>query len=279
MIETLATYLRFPFVQYALIAGTLTALCASLLGVTLVLRRFSYIGDGLSHVAFGAMAFAAVFGLADRMAIVLPATIVCAILLLCGGRRRNIKGDAAIAMLSAGSLALGYLLLHIFAPSANLSGDVCGTLFGSTAILTLTKGDVIATVVLSSIVVAMFVLCYNRLFAITFDETFAKATGMPTDRYNVLLAVVIAVVIVLAMHLVGTLLVSALVIFPAMTAMRLCTSFKRVTICSALISVACALAGMLAAIFAGTPVGATIVAANIIAFAATDTCCTGRRTG
>lgn len=268
MIETLATYLRFPFVQYALVAGTLTALCASLLGVPLVLRRFSYIGDGLSHVAFGAMAFAAVFGLADRMTIVLPATVVCAILLLCGGRRRKIKGDAAIAMLSAGSLAVGYLLLHLFAPSANLSGDVCGTLFGATAILTLTKGAVIATVVLSVIVVAMFVLCYNKLFAITFDETFAKATGMPTGRYNVLLAVVIAVVIVLAMHLVGTLLVSALVIFPAMTAMRLCTSFKRVTICAALISVACALAGMIVAILAGTPVGATIVAANIIAFAA-----------
>lgn len=268
MIETLATYLRFPFVQYALVAGTLTALCASLLGVPLVLRRFSYIGDGLSHVAFGAMAFAAVFGLANRMTIVLPATVVCAILLLCGGRRRKIKGDAAIAMLSAGSLAVGYLLLNLFAPSANLSGDVCGTLFGTTAILTLTKGEVIATVVLSVAVVAMFVLCYNTLFAITFDETFAKATGMPTERYNVLLAVVIAVVIVLAMHLVGTLLVSALVIFPAMTAMRLCTSFKRVTICAALVSVACALAGMVAAILAGTPVGATIVAANIIAFAA-----------
>ncbi|MDE6773626.1 MAG: metal ABC transporter permease [Treponemataceae bacterium] len=268
MIETLATYLRFPFVQYALVAGTLTALCASLLGVPLVLRRFSYIGDGLSHVAFGAMAFAAVFGLADRMTIVLPATVACAILLLCGGRRRKIKGDAAIAMLSAGSLAVGYLLLNLFAPSANLSGDVCGTLFGATAILTLTKGEVIATVVLSVAVVAMFVLCYNTLFAITFDETFAKATGMPTERYNVLLAVVIAVVIVLAMHLVGTLLVSALVIFPAMTAMRLCTSFKRVTICAALVSVACALAGMVAAILAETPVGATIVAANIIAFAA-----------
>ncbi|MBD5428593.1 MAG: metal ABC transporter permease, partial [Treponema sp.] len=176
MIETLATYLRFPFVQYALVAGTLTALCASLLGVPLVLRLFSYIGDGLSHVAFGAMAFAAVFGLTDRMTIVLPATVVCAILLLCGGRRQKIKGDAAIAMLSAGSLAVGYLLLNIFAPSANLSGDVCGTLFGATAILTLTKGEVIATVVLSVAVVTMFVLCYNTLFAIIFDETFAKAS-------------------------------------------------------------------------------------------------------
>ena len=267
MLDALATYLRFPFVQRALIAGTLTALCASLLGVPLVLRRFSYIGDGLSHVAFGAMSFAAVFGLADDLAIVLPATILCAILLLCGGRRRKIKGDAATAMLSVGSLAVGYLLLNVFAPSANLSGDVCGALFGSTAILTLSRGEVLATVIVSTAVIALFVLCHHKLFAITFDETFARATGVAAGRYNALLSVVIAVVIVLAMHLVGTLLVSALVVFPAMTAMRLCASFRRVTVCAALVSVACALAGMLAAVIAGTPVGATVVAANIVALA------------
>lgn len=270
MLETLSEYLSFPFVQYALIAGTLIALCSSLLGVTLVLRRFSYIGDGLSHVAFGAMACAAIFKLTNRMALILPATIVCAVLLLCGGQKRKIKGDAAIAMISVGSLAVGYLLMNLFAPSANLSGDVCSTLFGSTSILTLTKAEVIASVILSVAVVVIFVLCYNKLFAVTFDETFAKATGVKTDFYNLLLAVVIAVIIVLAMHLVGSLLISALVIFPAMSAMRLCKSFKAVTITSAVISVVCALVGMLISILAGTPVGATIVAADIVVFAATS---------
>ncbi len=267
MLELLFEYLTFPFVQYALIAGTLIALCSSLLGVTLVLRRFSYIGDGLSHVAFGAMAFAAVFKLTNKMTLILPATIVCAILLLRGGQKRKIKGDAAIAMISVGSLAVGYLLMNLFAPSANLSGDVCSTLFGSTSILTLTKAEVVASVILSLFVVATFVLCYNKLFAVTFDETFAKAIGVKTDFYNLLLAIVIAVIIVLAMNLVGSLLISALVIFPAMSAMRLCKSFKSVTIFSALISVFCALVGMLSSILAGTPVGATIVAIDIIVFA------------
>ena len=267
MFETLAEYLSFPFVQYALITGTLIALCSSLLGVTLVLRRFSYIGDGLSHVAFGAMSFAAVFGLTNKMVLILPATIVVAVLLLCGGQKRKIKGDAAIAMISVGSLAVGYLLMNLFAPSSNLSGDVCSTLFGSTSILTLTKGEVILSVVLSMAVVVIFIFCYNKLFAVTFDETFAKAVGVKTEFYNILLAVVIAVIIVLAMNLVGSLLISALVIFPAMSAMRLSKSFKHVTMYSAIISVACAFLGMLISILAGTPVGATIVAIDIVAFA------------
>ncbi|MBQ6780554.1 MAG: metal ABC transporter permease [Treponema sp.] len=266
MFEMLFEYLSFPFVQYALIAGTLIALCSSLLGVTLVLRRFSYIGDGLSHVAFGAMSFAAVFALTNKMTLILPATIVCAVLLLCGGQKRKIKGDAAIAMISVGSLAVGYLLMNIFAPSSNLSGDVCSTLFGSTSILTLTKGEVLASVVLSVVVVVIFVLCYNKLFAVTFDETFARAIGVKTDFYNLLLAVVIAVIIVLAMNLVGSLLISALVIFPAMSAMRLSKSFKHVTVYSAIISVVCALVGMLISILAGTPVGATIVAVDMLVF-------------
>ncbi len=267
MFETLAEYLSFPFVQYALIAGTLIALCSSLLGVTLVLRRFSYIGDGLSHVAFGAMAVATILKLTNQMLLILPVTIFCAILLLCGGQKRKIKGDAAIAMLSVGSLALGYLLMNLFSTSSNLSGDVCSTLFGSTSILTLTKGEVIASVILSVIVVVIFILCYNKLFAVTFDETFAEAVGVKTDFYNFLLAVVIAVIIVLAMNLVGSLLISALVIFPALSAMRLSKSFKHVTIYSAVISVVCALLGMFISILAGTPVGSTIVAVDMLAFA------------
>ena len=266
MFETLAEYLSFPFVQYALIAGTLIALCSSLLGVTLVLRRFSYIGDGLSHVAFGAMAVATILKLTNQMLLILPVTILCAVLLLCGGQKRKIKGDAAIAMLSVGSLALGYLLMNLFASSSNLSGDVCSTLFGSTSILTLTKGEVVLSIILSVIVVVIFIFCYNKLFAVTFDETFARAVGVKADFYNFLLALVIAVIIVLAMNLVGSLLISALVIFPALTSMRLSKSFKHVTVYSAVISVVCALLGMFISILAGTPVGSTIVAVDMLAF-------------
>lgn len=266
LFETFALYFSYPFVRYALITGTLIALCSSLLGVTLVLRRFSYIGDGLSHVAFGAMSFAAVFGLTNNMLIVLPMTIACAILLLCGGAKRKIKGDAAVAMISVGSLALGYLLMNIFKPSSNLSGDVCTTLFGSTSILTLRKTQVILCIVLSIAVVVFFVLSYNKFFALTFDETFANATGVKTNLYNFLIAVVIAVVIVLAMNLVGSLLISALIIFPAMSAMRIFKSFKLVTISSTVISTVCAVLGILISIITGTPVGATIVAIDIVVF-------------
>lgn len=264
--QTLGQYLAFPFVQNALVAGTLIALCASLLGVPLVLRRFSYIGDGLSHVAFSVMAVAAIFGLSNNMFLVLPATIVCAVLLLHGGDQRKIKGDAAIAMLSVGSLAVGYLLLSKFSPSANFSGDVCGTLFGSTSILTLSRTDVILCVGLSIVVLLAFVFFYNRIFALTFDETFAKAGGVKTGFFNLLLAVLIAVVIVLAMNLVGALLISAFVIFPVLSAMGICKSFRSVTITSACLSVFCAVMGMLVSILAGTPVGSTIVAIDIAVF-------------
>ena len=260
-------YLQYPFVRYALIVGTLIALCSSLLGVTLVLKRLSFIGDGLSHVAFGGIAIASVLNLSDQMLLVLPVTVFSAILLLRGGRQRRIKGDAAIAMLSVGALAIGYLLMNLFSTSTNLSGDVCSTLFGSTSILTLTKTEVWLCVVLSVIVLAVFVLFYNKLFAVTFDESFAQATGLPTARYNLLIAVVIAVIIVLAMNLVGSLLISALVIFPALSAMRVFKSFRSVTICSGILSLVCALAGILISILAGTPVGSTIVAADILAFA------------
>ena len=265
--STIWEYLQYPFVRYALIVGTLIALCSSLLGVTLVLKRLSFIGDGLSHVAFGGIAIASVLNLSDQMLLVLPVTVFSAILLLRGGRQRRIKGDAAIAMLSVGALAIGYLLMNLFSTSTNLSGDVCSTLFGSTSILTLTKTEVWLCVVLSVVVLAVFVLFYNKLFAVTFDESFAQATGLPTSRYNLLIAVIIAVIIVLAMNLVGSLLISALVIFPALSAMRVFKSFRSVTICSGILSLVCALAGMLISILAGTPVGSTIVAADILAFA------------
>lgn len=267
MIETLKLYLQYPFVRYALIVGVLIALCSSLLGVTLVLKRFSFIGDGLSHVAFGAMAVAAVLKLSDSMLFVLPATVLCAILLLRTGQNTKIKGDAAIAMISVGALAIGYLLMNLFSTSSNLSGDVCSTLFGSTSILTLTKTEVWLCTVLSVIVVITFILFYNKIFAVTFDEGFAQATGVKAGMYNLLIAVIIAVIIVLAMNLVGSLLISALVIFPALSAMRLFKSFRSVTICSAILSVICALTGILISILAGTPVGSTIVAVDIAAFA------------
>lgn len=266
---TLAMYFKYPFVQYAFIVGILIALCSSLLGVTLVLKRFSYIGDGLSHVAFGGMCIAMVLNLIkEKMIIILPVTIISAILLLKQGQNSKINGDAKIAMISVGSLALGYLLLNVTSVSANISADVCTTLFGSTSILTLTKGEVWLCVILSLLVVAIFVLMYNRIFAITFDETFAKSTGMNTELYNLGLATVIAVIIVLAMNLVGSLLISALVIFPAVTSMQLFKSFKMVTISSAVISVVCAAIGLLIAILYGTPVGSTIVAADLVAFVA-----------
>lgn len=267
MMDMLGMYLSYPFVQYALIVGVLIALCSSLLGVTLVLKRFSFIGDGLSHVAFGALAVASVAGLTDEMLLVLPVTVASAVLLLRTGQDAKIKGDAAIAMISVGALAFGYLVMNIFSTSANLSGDVCSTLFGSTSILTLTEHEVWLCAALSLVVVAVFVLLYNKIFAVTFDEDFSRATGTKAGRYNLLIAVTIAVVIVLAMNLVGSLLISALVIFPALSAMRLFRSFKQVTVCSAALSVACALAGIIASILAGTPVGSTIVMVDVIVFA------------
>lgn len=266
MISKLQFYLEYPFVRYALIVGTLIALCSSLLGVTLVLKRFSFIGDGLSHVAFGAMAVATIFKLSNNTVLTMPVTVAAAILLLKTGQNTKIKGDAAIAMLSVGSLAVGYLILNLFSASANISGDVCTTLFGSTSILTLSKSEVWISVVMSVVVVLTFCIFYNRIFAVTFDENFAKATGIKTHRYNLLIAVVTAVIIVLAMNLVGSLLISALVIFPALSAMRIIRNFKGVVICSAFISICCALFGMVVSILFSTPVGSTIVAANIIIF-------------
>ena len=268
ILEKLSLYLTYPFVRYALIVGVLIALCSSLLGVTLVLKRFSFIGDGLSHVAFGAMAVAAVLRLTNDMPLVLAVTIVSAVLLLRMGDRAKIKGDAAIAMISVGALAVGYLLMNLFPTSGNISGDVCTTLFGSTSILTLTPTEVWLCIALSVLVVAAFSLLYRQIFAVTFDESFAQAIGMNAKLYNLLIAVIIAVVIVLAMNLVGSLLISALLIFPALAAMRVFKSFLSVTVCAAVLSVCCALLGILVSIVGGTPVGSTIVVADIAAFAA-----------
>lgn len=264
MLETLELYLQYPFVIHALIVGTLIALCSSLLGVTLVLKRFSLIGDGLAHVAFGALAVATVLDFANKMFLTLPITIVCAILILRGGKQ--IKGDAVIAMISVGSLAFGYLVMNLFAASANLSGDVCSTLFGSTSILTLTEHEVYLSVVLSILMVAAFVLFYNKIFAVTFDEDFAKATGLNVNACNLVISVVVAVIIVLSMNLVGSLLISAFIIFPALSAMKIFKTFRAVTIFSAVLSVACALTGIIISILAGTPVGSTIVAVDALAF-------------
>lgn len=266
IIDKLLMYAAYPFVWYAAIVGVLIALCSSLMGVTLVLKRFSFIGDGLSHVAFGALAIASALNLTNDMVFVLPATVFCAVLLLCAGQGAKIRGDAAIAMLSVSALAVGYLLMNVFATGPNIAGDVCSTLFGSTSILTLTRDEVSLSVVMSLLVIAIFVLFYNKIFAITFDENFAKACGTNTSLYNLLVAVVTAVIIVLAMKLVGSLLISALIIFPALSAMRLFSGFGAVTICSALISVFAAAFGIVLSILAETPVGATVVIVNLVVF-------------
>ncbi|MCL1828353.1 MAG: metal ABC transporter permease [Oscillospiraceae bacterium] len=264
--EKLAFYFQFPFVRYAMTVGVLIALCSSLLGVTLVLKRFSFIGDGLSHVAFGAVAIAAAMDLTNSFLLVLPVTVICAVLLLRTGQNTKIKGDAAIAMISVGALAVGYLIMNLFSKSSNLSGDVCATLFGSTSILTLTLTEVWLCIALSVSVIAVFLLFYHKIFSVTFDEDFSAATGGRAKTHNLVLAVIIAVVIVLAMNLVGALLISALIIFPALSAMRVFKSFKSVTVCSVIISVTCAVIGIIVAITAGTPVGSTIAAVDIAGF-------------
>ena len=266
MMSELMYYLQFNFVIYALIVGVLIALCASLLGVTLVLKRYSFIGDGLSHVAFGAMAIATVLKLVNINIIVMPVTIIVAVILLRTGSKSMLKGDAAIAMLSVTSLAFGYLIMNVFSASSNVSGDVCSTLFGSTSILTLDGAEVIICIVLSILVIAAYILFYNKIFAVTFDETFADATGVSSKRYNLLIAVIIAVIIVLGMNLVGSLLISALIVFPALAAMRLSGTFKGVVILSVIFSIVCALLGMLVSILYSSPVGATIVGMDLLCF-------------
>ncbi|MCI5569235.1 MAG: metal ABC transporter permease [Lachnospiraceae bacterium] len=266
IMEKMAVYWSYPFVRYALVVGVLIALCSSLLGVTLVLKRFSFIGDGLSHVAFGAMAVASVLQLTNKMPLIMAVTIISAVLLLRTGQNTKIKGDAAVAMISVGALATGYLLMNIFATSSNLSGDVCSTLFGSTSILTLSLADVWLCVGMSVIVLTVFIIFYNTIFSVTFDEDFARATGTKAGIYNLMIAIVVAVVIVMAMNLVGSLLISALIIFPALSAMRMFKSFRSVIVCAAALSVFCALTGILVSVLADTPVGSTIVAVQMGVF-------------
>jgi zinc transport system permease protein len=266
MTGTLSLYLAYPFVRYAFVVGILVALCSSLLGVTLVLKRFSFIGDGLSHVAFGGIAIASVLNLTHQTLLVLPFTILAAVLLLRTGQNAKIRGDAAIAMISVGALAIGYMLMNVFPSSANVSGDVCSTLFGSTSILTLKKSDVTLCVIMAVIVIAVFLLFYNKIFAVTFDESFCKASGVNANAYNLIIAMITATIIVLAMNLVGSLLISALIIFPALSAMRVFKSFRGVILCSAVISVLCAAVGIMLSILFSTPVGSTIVTADIAVF-------------
>ena len=266
--ELLIRYFSYPFVRYAFIAGVLISLCAGLLGVVLVLKRYSMIGDGLSHVAFGAMAIAAVLGFAP-MTLALPVTVAVAVLLLLAGEKQLIKGDSAIAMLSAGSLAVGYLLLNLFPSSdtGSLSGDVCASLFGSTSMMTLQGSDVWLCVGLSAAVIAFFAVFYHKIFAVTFDEGFATSSGVRVRAYNFLIAAISGIVIVLAMKLVGALLISSLIIFPALSAMRLFRSFRSVILCSAVISVAGSLTGLLLALLLSTPTGASVAVVHIVIFA------------
>ena len=266
LIQEFQFYMSYPFVRYGLIVGVLIALCSSLLGVTLVLKRFSFIGDGLSHVAFGALAIATVLKIANVNLFIMPVTIVCAVLLLRTGNNTRLKGDAAIAMLSVGSMAVGYLILNVFSVSSNVSGDVCSTLFGSTSILTLTSSEVIMCIVASVIVVAFFIIFYNRIFSVTFDENFTRSMGKNAGMYNLMIAVITAVIIVLAMNLVGSLLITALLVFPALSAMRIMKSFKSVIIYAAVLSVFGAVAGIIISIFASTPVGSTIVTIYIVIY-------------
>ena len=252
-------YLSHDFVVYALIVGVSIALCAAMVGVTLVLKRYSFIGDGLSHVAFGAMTIGTILHISSNLYITLPITVLAAVILLRSNRNSKVMGDAKLAILSVVSLAFGYLLMNVFSTSANVSGDVCTTLFGSTSILTLTSQDVVLCLTISVLVIIAFIFLYNRLFAVTFDEEYTKATGTKTDTYNLIIAIIIAVIIVLGMNLVGSLLISALIIFPALSAMCVFGSFKSVTICSVIISIVAALTGMFISILGGTPVGATIV--------------------
>ena len=263
----LIEYFSYPFVWYLLIVGVLVSLCAAIFGVVLILKRFSFIGDGLSHVAFGATAIATALSFTDNLLLVLPITVLCAVLLLKTGQHTRIKGDAAVAVISVGALALGYLILSLNpSSSANVAGDVCDSLFGSFAILVLTPFDVWSCVILSLVVIGLFILLYHKIFAVTFDEDFARAIGVCASLYNLFLAVITAVIIVLAMNLVGSLLISALIVFPALSAMFLFRSFKCVVLCSAVLSVICAVIGIFGSLMLATPIGPTIVVVDMLCF-------------
>ncbi len=266
MVSSLLYYLSFPFVKYAFAVGIMIALCSAVFGVVLVLKRFSFLGDGLSHAAFGSLAVATVLGMSNQLVLVLPVTAALAVFLLKRGQSAKVKGDAALAMVSVGALAAGYMLLNIFPGSGNVSGDVCSTLFGATSILTLDSSDVAVCAIVSGVCLILFAVFYNKIFAVTFDENFADGTGLKSSRYNTLIAIVTSVIIVIAMNLVGSLLISALIVFPALSAMRIFNSFKGTVICSAGIGTVSAALGLILSILASTPVGPSIVVVNIIFF-------------
>ncbi len=251
----------YHFMQRALIVGVLVSLCAAVLGVSLVLKRYSMIGDGLSHVGFGALAIASAFNLAP-LAVAVPVVVIAAVLLLRLSRDGKIKGDAAIAMISSASLAIGVITVSL---TTGMNTEVSSYMFGS--VLSLSRGDAVLSAILSAAVLTLFVLFYPRLFAVTFDETFARATGTRTDVYNTLLAVLTAVTVVLGMRMMGALLISSLIIFPALSAMRVCRSFKKVIVCAALISIVCFVLGLSASYLFETPTGASVVVADLAAFA------------
>ncbi len=265
--EQLNFYFEFPFVRYAMVVGMLIALCCALFGVILVLKRFSFLGDGLSHTAFGALAIATALRVSNEIYIVLPVTAILAVALLKKGRGAKVKGDAALAMMSVGALAIGYMILSVLPGSNNVAGDVCSTLFGATSILTLEKTDVLVCAIFAGIVIALFIIFYNRIFAVTFDESFSVSTGINADSYNTVIAVITAIIIVVAMELVGSLLISALIVFPALSAMRVCKSFRGTVAVSGTVAVFSAAFGIVLSILASTPVGPSIVVMNIFVYA------------
>lgn len=258
MFNTVIEMLSYPFMTRAFLVGSLVALCSALLGVSLVLKRYSMIGDGLSHVGFGAMAIAAAMNAAP-LTIAIPVVIVAAILLLRISGNAKIKGDAAIALISTTSLAVGVMVISL---TTGMNTDVYNYMFGS--ILAMSAEDVKLSLVLSVFVLILFIVFYHKIFAITFDETFARATGVKAGVYNTLIAVLTAVTIVLGMRMMGALLISSLIIFPALTSMRVCRTFKSVIINAAVISVVCLIAGETLSYVAATPAGASVVLANLV---------------
>ena len=260
MLELLGQMFTYGFMVRALVVGLLVSLCSALLGISLVLKRYSMIGDGLSHVGFGALAIAATLGLAP-LAVAVPVVVASAFLLLRVSENSKIKGDAAIGMISTGALAVGVMVLSL---SKGMTTDINNYLFGS--ILAMSESDVWMSAILATAVLMMFGIFYRKLFAVTFDETFARATGLRANLYNMLLAILTAVTIVLGMRMMGAMLISSLILFPALTAMRLCKSFHGVAICAAAVSVVCFLLGLISSYLYNTPTGASVVIANILAF-------------
>ena len=260
MFDLIVSMFSYTFILRALIVGLLVSLCSALLGVSLVLKRYSMIGDGLSHVGFGALAVAMAMNWAP-LAVAIPVVIIAAFLLLRVSENSHIKGDSAIALISTSSLAVGIMAISL---SKGMYSDVYGYMFGS--ILAMTDTDVLLSVVLSAVVLILFIVCYHKIFAVTFDEDFARATGIHAGRYNMLIALLTAITIVLGMRMMGALLISALVIFPALTSMRVCKRFHSVVVTSALISVFCFFIGLTVSYLFATPTGASVVVINIICF-------------